>query len=33
VLDVNGAAHVSISLHGIPLYVRSRRDSNEEADA
>jgi hypothetical protein len=33
VLDVNGAARVSISSDGIPLYARVRRDSNEKADA
>jgi len=33
VLGVNGAARISIASHGIPLHIRSRRDSNEEADA
>jgi hypothetical protein len=33
VLDVNGAARISISSHGIPLHVGRRRNSNEKADA
>jgi len=33
VFDVNGMARIRIASRGVPPQSRSRRDSNEEADA